>query len=220
MRSSLTKKEGQLATLQKQLREAQVPPFCKSTKRVAHAVVCKSKKQPPPFILFDIWQIRAKAIETQGAEARKRVEMRHSEAEAARQECVKFREQRDAAADERKSLWREEQHIASARRVAAEDLDKAQRTLQHSMSPSQWQAACAVKRIAAEKRMRGVHGNDQPSAGRDLLPALILDELRHVATGMLIELFTVDETFYTAYEVMAGNQLFHFVVDTDEIAQV
>ena len=59
----------------------------------------------------------------------------------------------------------------------------AKRTLQHSMSRAQWEAVQAVKRIADEQKIKGVH-------------------------GMLLELFRVQDRFYTAVEVSAGNQLF------------
>ena len=39
-----------------------------------------------------------------------------------------------------------------------EKLDKAKRNLQHSMSRSQWEAVAAAKRIAAEQKIKGVHG--------------------------------------------------------------
>ena len=51
------------------------------------------------------------------------------------------------------------------------------------MSRAQWEAVQAAKRIADEQKIKGVH-------------------------GMLLELFHVQERFFTAVEVSAGNQLF------------
>lgn len=95
--------------------------------------------------------------------------------------------------DQRKQLWRKEQELAEVKKTHQTTLDKAHRTLQQSMSRSLWESVQAVQRIAQEKGITGVY-------------------------GMVIELFDVDEKFYTAVETAAGNQLFHVVVDTDDTA--
>ena len=87
------------------------------------------------------------------------------------------------------------QELLNTRKEKLDELDRARRTLQHSMSRQQWEAIAAVKRIAAEKNLKGVFGS-------------------------LIELFTVKPEFVAAVEAAAGNQLFQVVVDTDETAQV
>ena len=113
--------------------------------------------------------------------------------EEARTRCASLRQDRDEATDKRKKLWRKEQELQQTAKANAADLEKARRTLQHSMSRAQWDAVQAVKRIATEQRIQGVH-------------------------GMLLELFTVDDSFFTAVEVVASNQLFQVVVDNDDIA--
>ena len=65
--------------------------------------------------------------------------------------CTSLRQERDAATDRRKELWRKEQQLGDALKTTTSELDKAQRTLQHTMSRSQWEAIVAVKRIAHEK---------------------------------------------------------------------
>lgn len=138
---------------------------------------------------------RAKAsqAETAGSEAKQRLIAERAKEDEAKAAAASLREDRDKLTDQRKQLWRKEQEMTESRRSSQAELEKAQRTLQHSMSRSQWEAVAAVKRIAAEKKMKGV-------------------------LGMLIELFEVDDKFFTAVEVAAGNQLFQVVVDTDETA--
>ena len=144
---------------------------------------------------LDNTSVRIGEAEQAAADARQRLTEKRAEAAAAREKCVEFGRQRDTATDERKALWRKEQELVEARRTASDDLDKAHRTLQHSMSRQQWEAICAVRKIAKDKKIKGLH-------------------------GLVVELFTVDEKFNTAIEVTAGNQLFQMVVDNDEIASV
>ena len=82
---------------------------------------------------------------------------------------------------------------SQATKTGHAELEKAKRTLQHSMSRSQWEAVAAAKRITAEKNIGGVH-------------------------GMLLELFTANPEYFTAIEVAAGGQLFQMVVDNDDVA--
>ena len=65
--------------------------------------------------------------------------------------CTALRQERDVATDKRKELWRKEQQLGDALKSTASELEKAQRTLQHTMSRAQWEAVVAVKRIAHEK---------------------------------------------------------------------
>ena len=104
-----------------------------------------------------------------------------------------LRSTRNTATDERKALWRKEQELVDARKTAGEQLESSRRTLQHSMSRPQWVAIEAVRRIAKEKKIKGLH-------------------------GLVVELFETDPNYHTAVEVTAGNQLLQMVVDTDETA--
>ena len=136
---------------------------------------------------------KASRAEVEGGEARVRLAAERAKEDEARAAAISLREKRDKLTDARKRLWRKEQEVSEGRRSSQAELEKARRTLQHSMSRQQWEAVSAVKRIAAEKKIKGV-------------------------LGMLIELFEVDDKFFTAVEVAAGNQLFQMVVDTDETA--
>eukprot|EP00967_Tisochrysis_lutea_P079236 scaffold108315_cov30-Tisochrysis_lutea.AAC.3 len=131
--------------------------------------------------------------EAEVSAARKRLAEYRKAADDAGKECVAHRARHSKLTDARKQLWRREQELAEATRARTADLDKADRTLQQSMSRALWESVQAVRRIATEKEISGVY-------------------------GMVIELFDVDEKFYTAVETAAANQLFHVVVDTDETA--
>ena len=89
------------------------------------------------------------------------------------------------------------------------------------MSRTQWEAVAAAKRIAAEQKIKGVHG--------------MLIELFHVKvhcrailrnsaqfcailSDAVLPPHHVKDDYYTAVETAAGNQLFQMVVDDDEIA--
>ena len=138
---------------------------------------------------------KASRAEVEGGEARVRLAAERAKEDEARAAAISLREKRDKLTDARKRLWRKEQEVSEGRRSSQAELEKARRTLQHSMSRQQWEAVSAVKRIAAEKKIKGV-------------------------LGMLIELFEVDDKFFTAVEAAAGNQLFQIVVDTDDTASV
>ena len=155
----------------------------------------KRKEQQAATLQKDLEQAQARQDQsaTSASEGRKRLEAERAKAEQARTMCTALRQERDAATDRRKELWRKEQQLGDALKTTTSELDKAQRTLQHTMSRSQWEAVVAVKRIAEEKNIQGCH-------------------------GMLIELMQIDAKFHTAVEVAAGNQLFQVVVDNDDVA--
>lgn len=138
-------------------------------------------------------KLRASELSKTAEAAKEKLALHRAAQNEARIRCTTLQQERDAQADARKHLWRKEQELLQAINTNAADLDKARRTLQHSMSRAQWDAVQAVKRITSEQRIKGVH-------------------------GMLLELFSVDARFFTAVEVSAGNQLFQIVVDNDDIA--
>lgn len=76
---------------------------------------------------------------------------------------------------------------------AQQELDRAERTLSHSMDRDTSRGIAAVRRIKRQYQLDGVYGT-------------------------LAELLDVNEKYRTAVEVTAGNSLFHYVVDNDETA--
>ena len=105
------------------------------------------------------------------------------------------KEQRDTLSDQRKELWREEAKTQSSAEIASENVKQAEGALRSTMDRSTSMGLAAAKRIASEQNLTGYY-------------------------GPLYELFEVDDRYRTAVELIAGNSLFHIVVDTDETASV
>lgn len=98
--------------------------------------------------------------------------------------------------DERKTLWRSEIKIRSLYDSAEHDLTTANHRASQTMNRAQAKGLEAVHEIT------------------DRL------NLQSNVFGTLAELFTVSDKYKTAVEVVAGNSLFHVVVDTDETALI
>jgi len=127
------------------------------------------------------------------AERRSKADERRKRVADAQDKCARWRTEYAELTDQRKQLWRRDADVRKERKAIEEELAKAERTLAHSMSRTQWEAIDACKRIVREKQIKGVH-------------------------GLLLELIKCDGKFNTAVDVAAGNQLFHMVVDSDDIA--
>lgn len=113
-------------------------------------------------------------------------------AETFQDEIGKAIEQRDNMIDERKSLWRKEAQIDSQFSSTQDQLRKAQRNLSHMMDRDTSRGLEAVERIKQQHNLTGCYGT-------------------------LAELITVEQ-HHVAIEVVAGNSLFHYVVDNDDTA--
>ncbi|ODV63746.1 cohesin subunit SMC3 [Ascoidea rubescens DSM 1968] len=95
--------------------------------------------------------------------------------------------------DDRKNLWREEARQRAIVDSVNEELSKANRSVSETMDSSQASGLLAVKKIVSKLGLVGVY-------------------------GPLGELIEVNEKYKTAVEVIAGNSLFHVVVDNDHTA--
>ncbi|CAK7227308.1 Structural maintenance of chromosomes protein 3 [Sporothrix curviconia] len=93
--------------------------------------------------------------------------------------------------DERRALRREDDklntHIANAR----QERDKANRTLSNMMDNATARGLATIERMKREKNIPGAY-------------------------GMLADLMEVNEAYRIPTEVIAGNSLFHYVVDNEE----
>lgn len=98
--------------------------------------------------------------------------------------------------DQRKHLWREEIRFKSINDSLTNDLNNATNLVNQTMDRAQAQGLSAVRSISARLN------------------------LANKVYGPLAELFEVNEKYKTAAEVIAGNSLFHVVVDTDETASL
>ncbi|KPI34472.1 Chromosome segregation protein sudA [Cyphellophora attinorum] len=101
-------------------------------------------------------------------------------------------QERDNLMDERKRLWRTDASLESTLSASREKLRQHERALSHMMDHNTSKGLDAVRRIKRQHNLTGCFGT-------------------------LAELITVPE-HHTAVEAVAGNSIFHYVVDTDETA--
>ncbi|EXJ69237.1 structural maintenance-chromosome 3 (chondroitin sulfate proteoglycan 6) [Cladophialophora psammophila CBS 110553] len=101
-------------------------------------------------------------------------------------------DRKDALMDERRTLWRREAQLDSEYVVAQDDVRKAERNQSHTMDGNTSRGLDAVRRIKEQYKLEGCY-------------------------GPLAELIDVPQ-HHTAVEVVAGNSLFHYVVDSDDTA--
>jgi structural maintenance of chromosome 3 (chondroitin sulfate proteoglycan 6) len=109
------------------------------------------------------------------------------------QQLQGVKEERDRLMDRRKEIWREMAKTDTIVANVKDELAKAERQLSHMMDSNTSRGLAAVRRIKRQYQLPGVFGT-------------------------LAELIEVPERYRTAVEVIAGNSLFHCVVDNDETA--
>lgn len=98
--------------------------------------------------------------------------------------------------DKRKAEWRNEIRLKSLRDLTEHDLNNVNHRVVQTMDRLLAKALEAVSQIAERLNLQdSVH-------------------------GPLVDLFSVSDKYKTAVEVVAGNSLFHVVVDTDETALI
>ncbi|KAK6462230.1 RecF/RecN/SMC [Scheffersomyces coipomensis] len=98
--------------------------------------------------------------------------------------------------DNRKTLWRDEIRFKSIYDSLNNDLVNANNLVNQTMDRSQAQGLQAIRHIASKLN------------------------LSDKVYGPLCDLFEVNDKYKTAAEVIAGNSLFHIVVDTDQTASL
>ncbi len=108
------------------------------------------------------------------------------------EEIEKATEAHHGLIDDRKTMWRKEAQFDSEHAAAQDQLRKAERQLSYMMDGNTSRGLEAVRRIKQQHNLTGCYGT-------------------------LAELITVNQ-HHTAFEVVAGNSLFHYVVDNDETA--
>ena len=100
---------------------------------------------------------------------------------------------RNAAQDQRKELQRRDAELDAKLASKTEEVKRRDKHLEFTMPRELYRGLNAVQRIVKDHGIKGVH-------------------------GPLIELMECDERFFAAVEAAATNQLFHIVVDDDEVA--
>ena len=100
---------------------------------------------------------------------------------------------RNKAQDERKELQRRDAELDSEVASKTDEVKRRDKQLEFTMPRELFRGLSAVQRIAKDHSIKGVH-------------------------GPLIELMECDERFFAAVEASVTNQLFHVVVDNDDVA--
>ena len=131
--------------------------------------------------------------QTSISDLREKLDGRGGAQESMADDIGKAKDHRNKLYDERKELWREDSRLSSLLDSSRAELEKAEKTLSHSMDHATSRGLAAVRRFKERHGLTGVYGT-------------------------LAELMQVDEPYHTAVEVTAGTSLFHLVVDTDETA--
>lgn len=143
---------------------------------------------------------RASIIEQRNATLRKiqeteeSLESRKDTVQQLANEYAAKRDRRDELSEIRKDLWKEEESLRSSLAFAGTELSNAQRKLVGMMDKATVQGLLSVERTAEQLGLK--------------------DNVK----GPIYQLFSVDDTYKTPVEVVAGASLFHVVVDTDETA--
>lgn len=110
------------------------------------------------------------------------------------QKVNEYKKKNNEFIDERNRLWREEIRLKSIHDSIQNELETAGHNINQMMDRAQAQGLKAVKAIIAKL------------------------SLGDSVYGSVAELFTVSDKYKTAVEVIAGNSLFHIVVDNDRTA--
>lgn len=126
-------------------------------------------------------------------ELRSRLENRGDEQQDLSSEIQQAKDEQGKLSDRRKELWREEAKLKSVIANAQQELDKSEQFLNRMMDQNTARGLQNVRRLVTKHNIEGAH-------------------------GVLGELFDFSARYQTAIEVTAGNSLFDYVVDNDEIA--
>mmetsp|Transcript_28839 Transcript_28839/g.68899 ORF Transcript_28839/g.68899 Transcript_28839/m.68899 type:complete len:1112 (-) Transcript_28839:128-3463(-) len=116
-----------------------------------------------------------------------------AEVPALEQQLKDFKSKAGTLNNRRKELWRDETALDSKCAQLRDELDKKERQLHGAVNFDTNMGLKNVKRIVDENKIAGVH-------------------------GPLIELIQCDPKLHRAVEVAAGNRLFNYVVDSEEVA--
>ncbi|KAJ3340772.1 Structural maintenance of chromosomes protein 3 [Gonapodya sp. JEL0774] len=104
-----------------------------------------------------------------------------------------LKEERDGKTEERKNIWREAEKAKANQSSNKVEMEKAERDLMSMMDHNTRAGIKSVRQIAQRLKLSGVY-------------------------GCLYELIELQDKYRIAVETVAGNSLFHVVVDTDATA--
>lgn len=135
----------------------------------------------------------AEAAEAAVAAAETALEANRRDAEAAQRESLALHTQRDELQNKQKALWRKEDELKKEHVRVKEELSQWDRIMEAAAPRDVTRGLNSVKRLVSQHRIEGVHGT-------------------------LMELFDCPQALNTAVETVAGNSLFHIVVEDDAVA--
>ncbi|KAJ3323468.1 Structural maintenance of chromosomes protein 3 [Boothiomyces sp. JEL0866] len=115
------------------------------------------------------------------------------ELEAIDSKYYELKREKEELENKRKTTWREESRLSATVESLKQEVEKYHRNVMHSMDRNIAKGLGSIPEIVKRLGISGYY-------------------------GPVYELFQVDESLRTATEVVAGNSLFHVVVDTDETA--
>ncbi|KAL2752471.1 hypothetical protein ACRALDRAFT_2113386 [Sodiomyces alcalophilus JCM 7366] len=132
-------------------------------------------------------------LESEITALRSRLENFGSDRTEAAEEAANVRAAHDNIFDEKQALLREEEKLESIARNARKSRDDAEARLRHAMDGDTARGLATIRRLKREHDLPGAYGT-------------------------LAELFDVNEAYRLAAEQIAGNSLFHYIVDNAETA--
>ncbi|GKT53205.1 chromosome segregation protein [Colletotrichum tofieldiae] len=109
------------------------------------------------------------------------------------EEASKARETLDKLDDEKKLLCREEEKLDTILQDARQERDRAERELSSMMDGDTARGLATIRRLKHEQDIPGAYGT-------------------------MAELLEVSDTYRLPAEQIAGNSMFHYIVDTDQTA--
>ena len=125
--------------------------------------------------------------------SRNRLENWNSERVALAERSSSAKEKMDKLSDERKLLRRDEDKLESQIEGLRQDSDRAEKEMSHTMDRDTSRGIASVRRLKRELKLAGVYGT-------------------------VAELLEVQDAYRTAVEQTAGNSLFNYVVENDDIS--
>ncbi|KAK9806507.1 hypothetical protein WJX73_005362 [Symbiochloris irregularis] len=118
---------------------------------------------------------------------------KQAEVGACEQQLTALTQRRDALMDQRKAMWRENEEVQARLHELLDTKKRYEKQMDSAMPWDVRRGLEAMRRLVTQHAISGVYGT-------------------------LIDLLDVLQQLYTAVEVVAGNQLFQVVVDSDETA--
>ena len=155
----------------------------------------KTKVQSKAMVIQQIEAAKQEmaSIEASISQAQKALEAIRGEDEETKSQVFAITSKRDELQNRQKDLWRREDELKKQSAQQKEDLRKWDKVMESSAPREVTRGLNSVKRLVRQHKIEGVH-------------------------GCLMERFQCQPNINTAVETVAGNSLFHIIVEDDQIA--